>query len=99
MTAPDEAVVTFSGNGYSSPDRVREMALLRSAEVTLQHGCRYFVVTNSADVSRVIEDVVRPGVELAIKMSNDEITLQPIGLPKDAAFLTESLRQHLGIKE
>jgi hypothetical protein len=45
MTAPDEAVVTFHGNGYTPAERVVEMAALRCAEVTLQHGYRYFVVT------------------------------------------------------
>ena len=30
--------VTFKGNGYTSPDRAEDMALLRSAELALQHG-------------------------------------------------------------
>ena len=51
MTAPDEAVVTFHCIGYTPAERVVEMAALRCAEVTLQHGYRYFVVTNVADLS------------------------------------------------
>jgi hypothetical protein len=47
----------------------------------------------------------KPGVMLAIKMSNDEKSLEPyeaiiFGIrthPKDAAFLLQSLRQYLGI--
>jgi hypothetical protein len=40
MTAPDEAVVTFHCIGYTPAERVVEMAALRCAEVTLQHGYR-----------------------------------------------------------
>ena len=32
MSAPDEAVVTFHGNGYTSPERVVEMTALRCAD-------------------------------------------------------------------
>jgi len=41
---PDIYRVAFSGNGYSSPDRVVDFALLRAAELTLQQGARHFVV-------------------------------------------------------
>jgi len=41
--------VTFKGNGYSSMERAGDFALLRSAEVTIQNGYKYFIVleTNS----------------------------------------------------
>jgi hypothetical protein len=51
LTAPDEAVVIFHGNGYTSAERVIEMAALRCADVTLQHGYRYFVGVSMADLS------------------------------------------------
>jgi hypothetical protein len=50
-TAPDEAVITFHGNGYTSPERVGQMAALRCAKVTLEHGYCYFVLIGAADVS------------------------------------------------
>jgi hypothetical protein len=43
MTAPDEAIVMFHANGYTSMERVIGMIALRCAEVTLAHGYRYFV--------------------------------------------------------
>ena len=43
------------------------------------------------------ETFFKPGVHIAIKMSNDEKSLQTLGLPKDAAFLSQSLRRHLGM--
>jgi hypothetical protein len=49
----------------------------------------------------------KPGVQLAIRMSNNEKELEGIGIalngqrarPKDAAFLAQSLRAHLGMRE
>ena len=41
--------VTFKGNGYTSAGRVRDFALLRSAEVALEHGCRYFILVDDDD--------------------------------------------------
>jgi hypothetical protein len=137
MTAPDEAVVVFHGNGYTSAERVVEMAALRCAEITLAHGYRYFVGTGVSDVSRqssfttpgyastyghvsefgtVIANTTitppqtfnfyKPGLMVSIKMSNDERSLESVGMtingqqsrPRDAVFLSQSLRQHLGVK-
>lgn len=36
--------VSFKGNGYTSPDRAEEMALLRSAAVTLRSGFTHFII-------------------------------------------------------
>jgi hypothetical protein len=140
LTAPDEAVVIFHGNGYTSAERVIEMAALRCADVTLQHGYRYFVGVSMADLSTNASfttpgyantygsvfgygnyatanattiitppqrfNIYRPAISVTIRMSNDEKSLEPLGMviggqkvrPKDAAFLSESLRQALGIK-
>jgi hypothetical protein len=51
LTAPDEAVITFHGNGFTSGERVVEMTALRCAEVTIAHGYRYFVGTSASDMS------------------------------------------------
>jgi hypothetical protein len=140
LTAPDEALITFHGNGYTTADRVLAMTALRCAEVTLQHGYRYFVAVNVADLSGTSSFTTpgyaqttghasafgnfatgsattvvtppqtytfyKPAVQVAIRMSNNEKELEGIGIvfdgqrarPKDAAFLAQSLRAHLGIK-
>jgi hypothetical protein len=144
MTAPDEAAVTFRGNGYTGPERVAEMTALRCAEVTLQHGYRYFVIIGASDISRNFSfttpgyatthaygtvsgfgnfgtvsgnayttvnppqtfNFYKPAVMVAIKMSNNEKSLESLGTvingqkarPKDAAFLSNSLRQYLSVK-
>lgn len=35
--------VSFSGNGYTSGKRVEDFAMLRSAELTIQNGFKYFI--------------------------------------------------------
>jgi hypothetical protein len=39
--------VSFSGNGYTNPRRAEDLALLRSAELTLKSGYRYFSLMDS----------------------------------------------------
>jgi hypothetical protein len=141
MTAPDEAVVTFHGNDYTSAERVVMMTFLRCADVTLEHGYRYFVGISMVDLSThssfttpghtsisdyVFENenyamtnttplitpsqtlkILRPAVSMRIRMSNDEQSLEPLGgvidrqevRPQDAALLSHSLRQALGMEK
>ena len=137
MVAPDEAIVTFSGNGYTSAMQVIQMTARRCAEVTLQHGYRYFVGTAASDASSNYSfttpgyastyghgsavgygnfasgnfssntiitppqtyNIHKAALTVAIKMSNDEKSLEPYGMvisgvkvrPRDAAFLIQSL--------
>ena len=43
--------VTFEANGYTSTTQATDMALLRSADLTIQNGFKYFVVVSAADDS------------------------------------------------
>lgn len=58
--APDVFRVSFSGNAFTSRDRVQDFALLRAAELTLANNARYFAVMSSADQSRT-DTYVSPG--------------------------------------
>lgn len=58
--APDVFRVSFSGNGYTSSDRVQDFALLRAAELTIANNAQYFAVISSADQSRT-DTHVTPG--------------------------------------
>jgi len=135
--APDEAIVTFHGNGYTSAMQVIQMTARRCAEVTLQNGYRYFVGTAASDASSnysftthghastygqgsavgygnyssggfssntiitppQIYNVRKPALTIAIKMSNNEKSLEPCGMVisgvkaslRNAAFLIQSL--------
>jgi uncharacterized protein (UPF0333 family) len=48
-TQLDENVfkVSFRGNGYTGKERVADFTLLRSAELTMQSGYKYFVIVDS----------------------------------------------------
>lgn len=45
--------VTFRGNGYTRADKAADFSLLRSAEIALENGFRYFVVVETEKNSRV----------------------------------------------
>jgi hypothetical protein len=55
--APDVFRVSFSGNAFTSSDRVQDFALLRAAELTLANNAQYFTVITSADQSRIATHV------------------------------------------
>jgi len=44
--------VSFKGNGHTSRERVSDFALLRSAEIVIENGYRYFVVVESEKYSK-----------------------------------------------
>ena len=45
--------VSFRGNGYTSRERASDFALLRSAELALEHGFRYFVIIESKQEAKI----------------------------------------------
>lgn len=45
--------VNFTGNGYTSKMRATDLALLRSAELTLQNDFNYFIIVSSTHDSQV----------------------------------------------
>jgi len=45
--------VSFKGNGYTSRERAADFALLRSAELALENGFRYFIIVSSEKDSSV----------------------------------------------
>ena len=47
----NEFQVGFQGNNRTTLEEVYDFALLRSAEVSLQHGCPYFAVMDAANTS------------------------------------------------
>lgn len=50
--APDLFRVSFTGNAFTSTERVQDFALLRAAEITLEHHARYFAVVSQHDQTR-----------------------------------------------
>ncbi|WP_205701963.1 CC0125/CC1285 family lipoprotein [Pseudidiomarina mangrovi] len=59
--SPNVWSVTFNGNGYTRATAAEEMALLRSAELTLTNGFKYFAIVdrNSRNDTTVIPQASR----------------------------------------
>jgi hypothetical protein len=58
--ASDTYQISVSGNGYTSKSAVREMSLLRAAELARENGFTHFVVLDSADATKT-NTFVTPG--------------------------------------
>lgn len=58
--AQDVFVVNFSGNGFTSPERASDFALLRAADLTEHAGYWYFTVNQEQDGGST-STVVMPG--------------------------------------
>lgn len=41
--------VTFEANGYTNKTQAADLALLRAAQLTMQHGFKYFVIVANSD--------------------------------------------------
>lgn len=46
---PTSFKIGFSGNGFTSPERASDFALLRAADKSIEAGCNYFSVINEAE--------------------------------------------------
>lgn len=44
--------VTFKGNGFTGRDKANDFALLRSAELALEHGFKYFAIVDAQQYSK-----------------------------------------------
>lgn len=44
--------VSFRGNGYTSPESTQQNVFHRCAELTFQHGYKYFLIVNAGTVDR-----------------------------------------------
>lgn len=51
-TTPDSFIVTFTGNGFTTHEKVMQYALKRASELTLENGYKYFSVISSKDHSK-----------------------------------------------
>jgi hypothetical protein len=50
-TNPDSFIITFTGNSYTSSERVFKYSLLRASELTLKNEYAYFIIVSSVDQS------------------------------------------------
>ena len=50
--APDIYRISFQGNGYTSPERTQDFAILHAADTALSHGYKYFGIINQTEGGR-----------------------------------------------
>jgi len=63
--------VSFSGNGYTSPVRANDFALLRSAELTLENGFNYFVIVDADKYSTTSSYTTQTTADTTINMGSN----------------------------
>jgi hypothetical protein len=91
--ADNQFTVYFMGNGFTSPERSADFALLRSAEVTRKHGFNYFVIAGAENTS-----TVTGGKDFVLSLPSNAKTIvcfkdKPDGVPisYDANYIYASL--------
>ena len=57
---PGQFRINFNGNGHTSAQRAFDFAMLRAADLTLAHGCNFFIIVHSAE-NISIQNIQTPG--------------------------------------
>jgi len=103
--------VSFRGNGHTSSERASDFSLLRSAELTLGHGFRYFVIVKSGEKSETslhtaqatmytdksIYTISKPSATNTILCYKEKPDVN--GVVFDAEFVARSIRQKYSLKK
>lgn len=82
--------VWFGGNGHTKKDKVVEFALLRSAEVTLEEGFKYFTILESKTDSSYKYEYTSYGHINIIQCFNEE----PVGI-QTPVYNAKKIRSNL----
>jgi hypothetical protein len=88
--------ITFNGNAYSSLERAGDFALLRSAEITIENGYKYFVVLG-ANSSVKIASYITPATNMTIECYQDK-PADVKGMIYDAGQIKTNIKNAYGIK-
>lgn len=96
--------VSFEGNGYLSAQAASDYALLRSAELTLEKGFRYFVIASDEERGQVVGGgnahaafVTTMPSSMQTIVCYAEKPLDPAGLVYDALVVRSAVRDRYGI--
>ncbi|MCY4362884.1 MAG: hypothetical protein OXE42_11985 [Gammaproteobacteria bacterium] len=100
--------ITFEGNAYTDKRKTIDFTLLRSAEITLENGYRYFVITDSGaerdyrqrdrvlHASGAVSFIVKkPSASNTIICFREDVKSEPDFY--DAKYVAESIRKKYGI--
>ena len=100
--------ITFEGNGFTEKRKTTDFTLLRSAEIALENGYRYFVITDSRGerdyrqrdralyASGAVSFIVKkPSASNTIICFREDVEFEPDFY--DAKYVAESIRKKYGI--
>jgi hypothetical protein len=90
--------VSFQGNYYTSGDQVRDMALLRAADIAIQNGAPYFQVMPVSSPPNPSFPYVVEGYRATLTIRLMPIPPDPGSEGYDAAMLRDQLRKKYGIQ-
>ena len=88
--------VTFRGNAYSSMERTGNFALLRSAEITIENGYKYFVVLETNGFIKIFSYIM-PATDMTIECFQDK-PVHVKGMIYDAGQIKTNIKNAYGIK-
>ena len=88
--------VTFRGNAYSSMERTGDFALLRSAEITIENGYKYFVVLETNSFIKIFSYIM-PAASMTIECFQDKPD-HVKGMIYDAGQIKTNIKNAYGIK-
>ena len=94
--------IFFRGNASTSPERAIDFALLRSAEVCLETGYRYFIIAESANERNISVGVINTTIYTLTRPSSTNTVVcfveRPTGysVVYDARFVADSIRRKYG---
>jgi hypothetical protein len=103
--APDVFRVNFRGNGYTSAERVQNFAMLRAAELALEHGYSHFAIINEQDGIAGATSFYDNHASITIFKHRSGLMVKcfvtkPDGVfSLDAEYLRHSIRQRYNIPE
>jgi hypothetical protein len=95
--------VFFRGNGFTSPERAIDFALLRSAEVCLGSGYRYFILAESVNERNISIGATSTTIYTIARPSSTNTVVcfveRPTGyaVVYDARFVADSIRRKYGL--
>jgi hypothetical protein len=91
MITPSRALVSFSGNGYTSEERVAQYVMLAAAELTYDKGYGHFAIVGDEDAGRRDSGFATSctmygcyGNAYAIEKPKDILTIEMFAGPKPA---------------
>lgn len=97
--------VSFVGNGHTLQDQAVDFALLRSSDISLRHGFKYFVINGIESHTRKsyiatgygVSSVTRPRANVIITCYHKKPFLNGMKV-YNAVFLSNSIRKRYGLR-